>query len=707
MIYYTYHIQWTSTDMHYYGVRGSTDTPISDLWVTYFTSSKYVKQYRAAFGEPDIIQVRRIFGADRSAALNWERRVLLRVKAKRSPNWLNRYDGSYVGAVGPKNHGFKISLKTKGRKKPTNVVAKINQNPVKIKKTADAHRGMKRSIEAKEHMSVARRDLLSKNGGALNKGMKLFYDPSDVDSNIQCHPQDAPTGWVQGNPKKKGNRPYVNSSGLVKWFNPSLVDTSVWMKWNPNTNGKNKTSIDDSSFVENNDWEILGADGQFHDFKGIVTSQKRLRKIKCPLGNFWASDDHIFLYNGIETRVGDLPIVCTIQTVNGDVEICKTQYYKRQAAFDIVECSSPQHLYQINDGIITHNCDEFAFVRPSIQEEFWTSILPTLSTGGACIITSTPNGSTDKFSAIWRAAVLSSNTDDMQFAHMHVKWDAPPKRDERFKRAQIKLLGQAKWDQEYECKFISNDPLLIDPIVLASLEDRTRVSISSTNLGFEFYQPIKHGRTYLIGIDPSTGTKQDFGVLVCYDFTDMSLVAVLRSNTLNSPQLYATCKWFFNYIIAQGANAYFTVENNGIGEGFIALYESDETFPVGIDFITEAEGNRLGFRTEGRSKLRLCLTFKQLVEAGKIDVGEDRLIKELKSFIQTKGAYAAQVGATDDIISAVLLVVRLLEEIAIYEQRAFDVMNQFDEVVSDTPTFDDKSEVDVFDDNYVPDGFVL
>lgn len=351
--------------------------------------------------------------------------------------------------------------------------------------------------------------------------------------------------------------------------------------------------------------------------------------------------------------------------------------------------------------------DEFAFVRPSIQEEFWTSILPTLSTGGACIITSTPNGSTDKFSAIWRAAVLSSSTDDMQFAHMHVKWDAPPKRDEKFKRAQIKLLGQAKWDQEYECKFISNDPLLIDPITLASLEDRTRTTISSTNIGFDFYQPIKQGRTYLIGIDPSTGTKQDFGVLVCYDFTDMSLVAMLRSNTLNSPQLYATCKWFFNYIKQQGGNAYFTVENNGIGEGFIALYESDESFPEGIDFITEAEGNRLGFRTEGRSKLRMCLTFKQLVEAGKIDVAEDRLIKELKSFIQSKGSYAAQVGATDDIISATLLVVRLLEEIAIYEQRAFDVMNQFDQVESDGPTFDDTEDIDVFDDNYVPDGFVL
>ena len=34
-------------------------------------------------------------------------------------------------------------------------------------------------------------------------------------------------------------------------------------------------------------------------------------------------------------------------------------------------------------------CDEFAFVQPNIATEFWTSISPTLATGGRAIITST------------------------------------------------------------------------------------------------------------------------------------------------------------------------------------------------------------------------------------------------------------------------------------------------------------------------------
>ena len=31
-------------------------------------------------------------------------------------------------------------------------------------------------------------------------------------------------------------------------------------------------------------------------------------------------------------------------------------------------------------------CDEFSFVRPSIAQEFWTSISPTLATGGKAIL---------------------------------------------------------------------------------------------------------------------------------------------------------------------------------------------------------------------------------------------------------------------------------------------------------------------------------
>lgn len=91
--------------------------------------------------------------------------------------------------------------------------------------------------------------------------------------------------------------------------------------------------------------------------------------------------------------------------------------------------------------------DEFAFVAPGIQDEFWTAIKPTLSTGGSCIIASTPNGDMNIFAQLWRAAVVEANS----FIATWVKWDEPPGRDIKFKEKEIADIGERKWMQEYEC----------------------------------------------------------------------------------------------------------------------------------------------------------------------------------------------------------------------------------------------------------------
>lgn len=88
---YTYLIGWSKINKYYYGVRYSRKANPSNFWKDYFTSSEYVKEYREKYGEPDIIQVRKVFD-DANSALQWERNVLTRL-LKRSNinrnNWLN------------------------------------------------------------------------------------------------------------------------------------------------------------------------------------------------------------------------------------------------------------------------------------------------------------------------------------------------------------------------------------------------------------------------------------------------------------------------------------------------------------------------------------------------------------------------------------------------------------------------------------------
>lgn len=97
---YTYIIGWSQYDKWYYGSRtaNSKERGIAnpcDLWVSYFTSSKIVARFREKYGEPDIIEIRRIFKTG-DKAKQWEKGVLERIKYM-SYKFLNqRYTGNTV-----------------------------------------------------------------------------------------------------------------------------------------------------------------------------------------------------------------------------------------------------------------------------------------------------------------------------------------------------------------------------------------------------------------------------------------------------------------------------------------------------------------------------------------------------------------------------------------------------------------------------------
>lgn len=91
-IYYTYLIGWSTHNKWYYGRRTKAGCEPAELWVTYFTSSRWVKSFRQQHGEPDVVEVRRVFDNPLSCAA-WESTVLRRMNAASHPNMLNRTNG--------------------------------------------------------------------------------------------------------------------------------------------------------------------------------------------------------------------------------------------------------------------------------------------------------------------------------------------------------------------------------------------------------------------------------------------------------------------------------------------------------------------------------------------------------------------------------------------------------------------------------------
>jgi hypothetical protein len=126
-IFFTYLIGWKKYDRWYYGVRYSKKCNPNDLWNTYFTSSKHVRQFRKEFGEPDVIEVRHTFTSKESAVL-WEERVLKKMNARSNEKWLNKNDASAPPVMTGEDHPLygvghteeakrKVSISNKGKTK--------------------------------------------------------------------------------------------------------------------------------------------------------------------------------------------------------------------------------------------------------------------------------------------------------------------------------------------------------------------------------------------------------------------------------------------------------------------------------------------------------------------------------------------------------------------------------------------------------------
>ena len=335
--------------------------------------------------------------------------------------------------------------------------------------------------------------------------------------------------------------------------------------------------------------------------------------------------------------------------------------------------------------------DEFAFVQPAVQEEFWTSISPTLATGGSCIMTSTPNGDINIFAQVWRGALVDANG----FKHIRVYWDQPPGRDQKFKEDEIGRIGERQWLQEYECEFLSSDALLIKSTILQQITNilkdiRPKFVIENSVV---FWDDVKHGHSYLVGMDPATGSGSDFTVISVFEFPSLIQVAEYRSNTMSTNEAYRMLKKILLYLQKKESTVYFSVENNGVGEGVISLFEADEDQPTNVEFVSESGRNRRGMTTVSRTKMRACVNLREMIERNVMNIRSPILLNELKTFTRKRGSYDHQVGSTSDCISAVLVVIRLIEEIATYDQAAFD------KLYAGGPTDEwSEDDIDSFDD---------
>tara|TARA_B110000977_G_C11038145_1_gene477885 strand:- start:73 stop:1653 length:1581 start_codon:yes stop_codon:yes gene_type:complete len=334
-------------------------------------------------------------------------------------------------------------------------------------------------------------------------------------------------------------------------------------------------------------------------------------------------------------------------------------------------------------------CDEFAFVQPNVAIDFWTSISPTLATGGRAILTSTPNSDEDTFATIWKQAEDKFDDHGNEqalgingFHSFRSYWTEHPDRDEKWKQEELGRIGEERFRREYDCEFLVFDETLISSIKLATMAgDTPLVNMGQTR----WYKKPTAQYTYAVALDPSMGTGGDNAAIQVFELPSYEQVAEWQHNTTAIPGQVRVLADICKYLAQETGNQngiYWSVENNGIGEAALLVINDfgEENIP-GL-FVSEPirKGHvrkfRKGFNTTHGSKITACSRLKTMLENDKMIIHSKPFISELKNFVATGSSYQAKTGQGDDLISATLLAIRMMAVLKDWDPRIYNTFTQ-------------------------------
>ncbi len=295
--------------------------------------------------------------------------------------------------------------------------------------------------------------------------------------------------------------------------------------------------------------------------------------------------------------------------------------------------------------------DEFAFIPARLQEEFYTSVLPTISSGKTTkiVITSTPKGF-NLFYKIWKDAEDGKNT----YATEEIRWFDPPGRDEAWRDEQIKIIGEQKFNQEYDTEFLGSSLTLVGGWKLKSMQSTEPVK---SDEHIRIYEEPRQEATYVMAVDCSDGVGRDYNTFMMVDVSEVPyrLVATYRNNLIE-PMLFPEV---INRLAKHYNNAHVVIENNNMGGQVAGIlyydYEYENVFStrkeVGQNSISQGvTRNTVGLKQNKRTKAMGCSNLKALVENDQLLIHDWETIAELSRFIRIKDSYGAEEGEHDDLV---------------------------------------------------------
>jgi len=304
-------------------------------------------------------------------------------------------------------------------------------------------------------------------------------------------------------------------------------------------------------------------------------------------------------------------------------------------------------------------CDEAAFIRPNIWEEFSDSIFPSQS-GLAWkknIILSTANGMNHFY------RMVKGGRDKLNgYNIFEVNWKDVPRynpdgslmSNEEFQQKIIAKHGVIYFNQNYANEFLGSSYTLISADKLQNMTQRDIREYRDGKL--KIYQYPKDKHQYIMSVDAAKDGTDSFAVQIV-DITNFKFkqvaAATLQIDYLLMPEFINEWCEYYN-------NPYLIIENNegagqSIADQMFLTYEY-ENLHFDKDIGRNTKKRYPGFRTTPKSRKQILQTLKLFVENDKLEINDKSTINEFYQFILINNKFQADDGAHDDMIMSLAMI---------------------------------------------------
>jgi hypothetical protein len=301
--------------------------------------------------------------------------------------------------------------------------------------------------------------------------------------------------------------------------------------------------------------------------------------------------------------------------------------------------------------------DEAAFIEGI--DKIYTSIKPTIATGGGIIALSSPNGIGNWFHKMYTEAQIGKN----DFKAIELKWDLHPDRDAAWEERERANMSPREFAQEYDCDFLGSGNSVIEPDNLSFYEQTfIQEPVERRFMGGDFWiwNYPDYSRNYIISADVARGDGSDYSTFHVIDVESCEQVAEYKSQigTREFGHMLVSVATEYNnaLLVPENANIGWDVINTIIEKGYQNLYYSPRAYgEMNIDkwmAKMDSEQTVPGFTNSQKTRPLVISKMESYIRDRHFIFHSKRLLEELRVFIWQHGKAQAQNGYNDDLVMA-------------------------------------------------------